>query len=310
MTDKCSSADIVERIRHFVTIRGGPAKDDDGQPIATSWQMMLDAADEIERLCNRVERLKETQRRLFDRSNAPAQAAPVAYAVFTDGGNIRIWSKTTKEIEAWAAEKGLTVTPLYAAQPPAASVEAKIYAGGGDGTFDENDEPGAPSSAEPAVPVEKRTPLDLSATELNDLATEAFNEAASRARSSDGTALPPVKRIEMVDYSTGFEQSAAPQWRVEVSGICADFETETAANNFRNAIVDLITVQPQTPVITDEMVKAGAAAICCQAGKLGCAAKNENSEFATCVIGTFMQDSRRCLEAALAVTRPHQRGGE
>lgn len=56
--------------------------------------------------------------------------------------------------------------------------------------------------------------------------------------------------------------------------------------------------------ITDAMVKAGAAAICCQSGKLGCAAKNEQSEFTSCVLSTFMQDSRRCLEAALAISTP------
>jgi Lar family restriction alleviation protein len=43
----------------------------------------------------------------------------------------------------------------------------------------------------PAAPVEKRTPLDLAPAELNQLATEAFGEAAARARSSaaNGDAL-------------------------------------------------------------------------------------------------------------------------
>lgn len=51
-------------------------------------------------------------------------------------------------------------------------------------------------------------------------------------------AVPPVQRIEMVK---GFfpEEPAEPEWRVEVSGFCADFPTETAANNFRNAILAL-----------------------------------------------------------------------
>lgn len=52
-------------------------------------------------------------------------------------------------------------------------------------------------------------------------------------------AMPPVERIEML---TGIfsDQPADPEWRVQVSGICADFATETAANNFRNAILALI----------------------------------------------------------------------
>lgn len=42
--------DIVARIRRFVASRGGPAKDENGKPIGNSWPMMLEAADEIERL--------------------------------------------------------------------------------------------------------------------------------------------------------------------------------------------------------------------------------------------------------------------
>jgi hypothetical protein len=51
--------------------------------------------------------------------------------------------------------------------------------------------------------------------------------------------LKPVERIEMVNYETGFQTPADPIWRVEVSGYCADFETETAANNFHAAIAAL-----------------------------------------------------------------------
>lgn len=53
------------------------------------------------------------------------------------------------------------------------------------------------------------------------------------------TMVPPVKCIEMVDWTQGYKQPADPMWRVEVSGYCADFYTETAANNFRNAILSL-----------------------------------------------------------------------
>lgn len=55
-------------------------------------------------------------------------------------------------------------------------------------------------------------------------------------------AVPPVEKIEMVQ---GFfpEEPADPMWRVQVSGICADFETETAANNFRNAILAVAEIK-------------------------------------------------------------------
>lgn len=59
--------------------------------------------------------------------------------------------------------------------------------------------------------------------------------------------------------------------------------------------------------ITDKMVKAGAAAMCCQAQTLGCAAKNKDSEFTTCMLPTFLEDARRCLSAALSST---DRGGK
>ena len=51
-------------------------------------------------------------------------------------------------------------------------------------------------------------------------------------------AVPPVERIEMVK-GFALTEPAEPMWRVQVSGICADFETETAAHNFREAILAL-----------------------------------------------------------------------
>jgi hypothetical protein len=44
------NSDIVQRIRYYVGIRGGPCKDTDGKFIGTCWPMMLEAANEIERL--------------------------------------------------------------------------------------------------------------------------------------------------------------------------------------------------------------------------------------------------------------------
>lgn len=54
-------------------------------------------------------------------------------------------------------------------------------------------------------------------------------------------AIPPVERIETVPVGHPFSDEATdPYWRVIVSGYCADFETETAANFFRDAILALI----------------------------------------------------------------------
>lgn len=65
-------------------------------------------------------------------------------------------------------------------------------------------------------------------------------------------ALPPVKRIEMVSFASGYEEPAPSMFRVMVSGICADFETETAANNMRNAILALLSpaATPWKPIET------------------------------------------------------------
>lgn len=42
--------DIANRIRDYLSVRGGPAKDDDGKYIGTGWPMMLEAVSEIDRL--------------------------------------------------------------------------------------------------------------------------------------------------------------------------------------------------------------------------------------------------------------------
>lgn len=58
--NRVDSNDIVDRIRRFVASRGGPAKDDNGKPIGNSWPMMLEAADEIERLRKAITYQRET----------------------------------------------------------------------------------------------------------------------------------------------------------------------------------------------------------------------------------------------------------
>lgn len=55
----------------------------------------------------------------------------------------------------------------------------------------------------------------------------------------DREAVAPVQRIECVKMVDCLEVEAEPLWRIEIDGYCADFETETGANNFRNAILSL-----------------------------------------------------------------------
>lgn len=46
------------------------------------------------------------------------QGEPVAYAVFADNGNIRIWSADPIQTETLIQEYGDRVRPLYAAPQP------------------------------------------------------------------------------------------------------------------------------------------------------------------------------------------------
>jgi hypothetical protein len=43
-------SDIVERMRAYIESHGGPAKDVHGKHIGTVWPMMLEAADELDKL--------------------------------------------------------------------------------------------------------------------------------------------------------------------------------------------------------------------------------------------------------------------
>lgn len=76
--------------------------------------------------------------------------------------------------------------------------------------------------------------------DLGDCVTDAdLNDwrsalsAEKRASYPRSEALPPVEMIQMMAI---FSEPADPMWRVHVSSYCIDFETETAANNVRNAI--------------------------------------------------------------------------
>jgi hypothetical protein len=56
--------DIVERMRAHITNRGGLSRDADGNPVAPNgaWAMMLEAADEIERIRQNLEQEKNISR--------------------------------------------------------------------------------------------------------------------------------------------------------------------------------------------------------------------------------------------------------
>jgi hypothetical protein len=43
---------------------------------------------------------------------------PVAWAVFTDNGNIRIWSTDSEPVRKLSESEGLQLVPLYAGRPP------------------------------------------------------------------------------------------------------------------------------------------------------------------------------------------------
>lgn len=43
-----------------------------------------------------------------------AAMEPVAFAIFTENGLIRMWSPANEEVDLLADQKGLVVTPLYA----------------------------------------------------------------------------------------------------------------------------------------------------------------------------------------------------
>lgn len=58
-----------------------------------------------------------------------------------------------------------------------------------------------------------------------------------------------VQRIEMVRQDGLDEVPADPMWRLEIGGICADFATETWANNFRNAVIALTSERPSEAAV-------------------------------------------------------------
>jgi hypothetical protein len=90
----------------------------------------------------------------------------------------------------------------------------------------------------PAAPVEKRTPLDLAPAELNQLATEAFGEAAARARSSAGTDAAVEELAEFL----------CDEYEGEIGSFCSfNIETKDRWRDLVRAMLARIPAQPQTP---------------------------------------------------------------
>ncbi len=77
-----SSGDIVERLCRHVSDRGGQFKDDDGNIVIPNgaWQMMIDAAAEIERLRREVAETRALLSLEIDRADLYANSVPVDVA--------------------------------------------------------------------------------------------------------------------------------------------------------------------------------------------------------------------------------------
>ena len=58
--------------------------------------------------------------------------------------------------------------------------------------------------------------------------------------------------LVVVSYASGYEETAEPIWRIAIDGYCADFETETAANNFRAAMLSAAPPPPMQPTVGED----------------------------------------------------------
>lgn len=57
-----------------------------------------------------------------------ALVGPVAWAVFADNGNIRIWSSVNEPVRKLAEEQGMKLTPLYAIQDGVTLAPERFFA--------------------------------------------------------------------------------------------------------------------------------------------------------------------------------------
>lgn len=127
------------------------------------------------------------------------------------------------------------------------------------------DEPIISTEAEDGLSLENRAVIErefgpiakngipVGAKALNRLLNAARTQAHAPA---GGAPLPQVERVECVTYEKGYEEEAPPFWRLNVGGYCADFETETAAANFRHAILALASTPPAHPEAVERWVCA------------------------------------------------------
>ena len=89
-------------------------------------------------------------------------------------------------------------------------------------------------------------------TRLVEVFTEATKRGEDSIRLALLSAIHPapsreaviVQRIECVTFQNGYEEPADPIWRIEIGGICADFDTQTHAENFATAIRSLPSNAP------------------------------------------------------------------
>lgn len=74
---------------------------------------------------------------------------------------------------------------------------------------------------------------------------DQFADAGKMIPTQEGVGreeIAPVRRIEMVPWDHPFsDEKVEPVWDLEIGGFVAQFPTETSANNFRNAILSLLS---------------------------------------------------------------------
>ena len=199
---------------------------------------------------------------------AKDEAEPVAWIVLSEEtGNTRIWWRDKARAAEWCEKHNVTATPLYVTPPTAAKDEARervIRANAIDECIR------AMAAVMQMAPETAGGPIFDAVRALSPVAQQAVGCGGPVAWRVGG---PNKMYAGMVTAD------------LKVRDVWLEAELE---------------VEARERVITDAMVKSGAAAMCCQAQILGCAAQHKDSEFTTCMLSTFMEDARRCLTAALS----------
>jgi len=68
------------------------------------------------------------------------------------------------------------------------------------------------------------------------IGTKLYASPQAVAPTGEIAGLVEVEKIDCVTYERGWQEPADPIWRIQINGVCADFPTETWANNFADAI--------------------------------------------------------------------------